>query len=232
MLTIRRSDERGHANHGWLDTYHTFSFATYRDPEHVHFRALRVINEDTVAPGQGFGTHPHNDMEILTYVLSGELAHRDSMGNGRVIRAGEVQGMSAGTGITHSEFNATQDTPVHLLQIWIMPHTKDVTPSYGEWIPDGREKQGWALVASETGEEGSIRIHQDAKMYVAVMDEGALLPLPFSPSRHGWLQVASGEVTLGTSRLRQGDGVAFSNAGDVLNVHASVASTLIFFDLS
>jgi quercetin 2,3-dioxygenase len=231
MLALRKKEARGHADHGWLDTYHTFSFADYRDPAHMGFRSLRVINEDRVEPGQGFGTHPHRDMEILTYVLEGQLAHRDSMGNGRVIQAGEVQGMSAGTGITHSEFNASKDQWVHLLQIWIMPHTKNVTPSYGEWLPDGSEKKGWALAASENGERGSIRIHQDAKMYVTVAEAGSILNLPIAPGRFGWLQVAKGSAEMGAQMLRAGDGVAFA-AGDADRVTMREAGELLLFDLA
>lgn len=231
MLVLRKSAERGHANHGWLDSYHTFSFATYRDPAHMGFRALRVINEDRVEPGEGFDTHPHQDMEILTYVLEGELAHRDSMGNGRTIKAGEVQGMSAGTGITHSEFNASDSKPVHLLQIWIIPHTKHVTPSYGEWFPDGSEKKGWVLAASEDGKNGSIKIHQDARMYVTVASSKTTLPLMLSPGRFGWVQVAKGSAQIAGHQLEAGDGVSFASA-DVDSMILGERSEALFFDLA
>lgn len=231
MLTLRKSEERGAADHGWLLARHSFSFAGYHDPAHMGFRSLRVINEDIVQPGQGFGTHPHNDMEILTYILSGQLQHRDSMGNGRVIKTGEVQGMSAGTGVTHSEFNASDSAPVHLLQIWIKPHTRGVAPSYAEWLPDGRQTQGWALVASETGEAGSIRIHQDAKLHLAVCDSAKSLPLPLPAGRFGWLQLAKGEATLRGKALRAGDGASFA-AGDVASVEAAKGAELLFFDLA
>lgn len=231
MIALRKAAERGHASHGWLDSYHTFSFADYHDRAHMGFRDLRVINEDTIAPGQGFGTHPHRDMEILTYVLSGELAHKDSMGNGRVVKAGEVQGMSAGTGITHSEFNASATKPCHLLQIWILPHTKDVTPAYGEWYPGGAEKTGWALAASGDGAEGSIRIQQDARMHVATPDAGRTLALITAPGRFGWLQVARGRAEVTGGRvLEAGDGLAFSS-GDIREVKALSASGLLWFDL-
>ncbi len=231
MFIIRRSGERGHVNHGWLDAYHTFSFASYHDPDHMGFRSLRVINEDTVAPGEGFDTHPHKDMEILTYIISGELAHRDSMGNGRTIKAGEVQGMSAGTGITHSEFNASDKTPVHLLQTWILPHTKHITPAYGEWYPGGKEKQGWALAASEDGAGGSIRIHQDARLYVSVSDTAHTLALPIAPERFGWLQVATGSADLAGERLAAGDGAAFSGNA-VKEILTSKNTSLLFFDMA
>jgi len=231
MITIRKSGERGHANHGWLDTYHTFSFADYHDPAHMGFRALRVINEDRIAAGEGFGTHPHRDMEILTYILEGQLQHRDSMGNGRVIQTGEVQGMSAGAGITHSEFNASRAEPCHLLQIWIMPHTKNVMPSYGEWKPVSKEK-GWILVASgEDGKGGSIRIHQDAKMHVATADKNETLEIPIAPGRFGWLQIAKGETELNGQRLNQGDGAAFSGS-DAKTLKVSQNGTFLLFDLA
>ena len=230
MLVVRTSKDRGHANHGWLDSYHTFSFASYRDPDHMGFKALRVINEDVVEPGKGFATHPHRDMEILTYVLSGQLAHKDSMGNGRTIKPGEVQGMSAGTGITHSEFNASQNEQVHLLQIWIQPHTKDVTPSYAEWLPNGNEREGWVLAASEHGEQGSIRIHQDAKMYVSVSDHNATLDVPLETGRFGWLQVAKGSVAIDDNMFEAGDGISFS-AGDIENIKTTAGTELLLFDL-
>jgi len=231
VLSVRRSPERGHANHGWLDSYHTFSFANYHDPAHMGFRALRVINEDRIEAGQGFPTHPHRDMEIITYMLEGELAHRDSMGNGRVIKTGEVQGMSAGIGITHSEFNASKQNPAHLLQIWIMPHTKNVTPSYGEWLPDGAEKKGWTLVASEDGAGGSIRIHQDAKVYITALDKGAALDIPITPKRYGWLQVAKGSIKLGNETLQAGDGASFAG-GDVKSLQMLSAGKALLFDLA
>jgi redox-sensitive bicupin YhaK (pirin superfamily) len=231
MFALRRSEERGHANHGWLDSYHTFSFADYYDPAHMGFRALRVINEDRIEAAQGFGTHPHRDMEIITYMLEGELQHKDSMGNGRIIRRGEVQGMSAGTGITHSEFNASAEKPAHLLQIWIMPHTKNVTPSYGEWLPSGAEKKGWTLVASENGESGSIRIHQDAKLYLAVAESPRRLELPIAAGRFGWLQIAKGEAEINGQALHAGDGAAFSG-GDAAAVQLTTPGELLLFDLA
>jgi redox-sensitive bicupin YhaK (pirin superfamily) len=231
MLTIRRSGERGHANHGWLDSYHTFSFADYHDPAHMGFRALRVINEDRIEAAQGFGTHPHRDMEIITYMLEGELQHKDSMGNGRVIKRGEVQGMSAGTGITHSEFNASDRNPAHLLQIWIMPHTKGVTPSYGEWLPDGSEKNGWKLVASENGEAGSIRIHQDAKLYLTVAGQPKTTDLPIAKGRYGWLQLAKGEAEINGQKLWAGDGVSF-HGGDATALRLTTPGEVLLFDLA
>jgi redox-sensitive bicupin YhaK (pirin superfamily) len=231
MITIRKGNDRGHANHGWLDSYHTFSFAGYHDPAHMGFRALRVINDDRIAAAEGFGTHPHRDMEILTYMLDGELAHKDSMGNGRVIRSGEVQGMSAGSGVTHSEFNASKFEEAHLLQVWIMPHTKNVAPSYGEWLPDGAEKDGWALTASEDGANGSIRIHQDAKLYVATPEAGKVLAMPIAKGRYGWLQIGKGEIELDGQRLEAGDGVAFSG-GDITALTATKDSAMLLFDLA
>jgi len=230
MITLRKSNERGHANHGWLDSYHTFSFADYHDPAHMHFRALRVINDDRIAAAQGFGTHPHNNMEILTYMLDGELAHRDSMGNGRTIRTGEVQGMSAGTGITHSEFNASQDKPAHLLQIWIMPDTKGITPAYGEWLPDGSEKKGWALAASPDGAGDSIIIQQDARMYVATPAAGQSLEIPIGAGRYGWLQIGTGSAELDGQKLEAGDGVSFSG-GEAKNLKILSESKILLFDL-
>lgn len=231
MLHIRRGAERGHANHGWLDSFHTFSFADYHDPAFMGFRSLRVINEDRVEPDQGFDTHPHRNMEIITYVLSGELSHKDSMGNGRVIKAGEVQGMSAGTGVTHSEFNASKDKPVHLLQIWIQPHTRGVNPSYSEWLPDGQEKLGWVQVASENGKSGGVPIHQDARLYVCVVERAKDLPVAIDPKRYGWLQVAKGEAEIAGEKLVAGDGAAFS--GDAVSqIKAQKGTELLLFDLA
>src|SRR5712691_2174186 len=184
MMKIRKADERGHAEHGWLDTYHTFSFADYYDPQWMGFRSLRVINDDLVMPGMGFGTHPHHDMEIITYILSGSLEHKDSMGNGRVIRAGELQYMAAGTGVLHSEFNPSPTEPVHLLQIWIVPDKKGLQPRYaektGSQLPGGRLN----LVASKTGRDGSIAINQDADLYLAKLSAGDEVSHSLRPNRH------------------------------------------------
>jgi redox-sensitive bicupin YhaK (pirin superfamily) len=229
MFQIRKANDRGHANHGWLDSWHTFSFADYYDPAHMGFRALRVINDDRIAEGQGFGTHPHRDMEIITYMLEGELAHKDSMGNGRVIKTGEVQGMSAGTGITHSEFNPSPTNGTHLLQIWIMPHTKNVTPAYGEHTP--AKSGNWELVASESGAGGTIKIHQDAKMFVAVSDKDNILPLNIPPERFGWIQMATGFGELNGNKLEAGDGVAFSG-DEVKQLKAAAGSKILLFDLA
>ena len=230
MFEIRKSAERGHANHGWLNAKHSFSFADYYDPARMGFRALRVINEDVIAPAQGFGIHPHRDMEIITYILDGELAHKDSMGNGRIIKTGEVQGMSAGTGITHSEFNASEAKPCHLLQIWIMPHTKNVTPSYSEWTKAGNKNE-WQLVASEQGQGGVISIHQDAKMLVAVIDKETSLPIIIAPNRFGWLQIAKGSAEINGNKLAAGDGVSFSG-DDVKEIKATAGSEFLLFDLA
>ena len=230
MFEIRKSGERGMASHGWLDSKHSFSFADYYDPARMGFRALRVINEDVIAPAQGFGTHPHRDMEIITYILEGELAHKDSMGNGETIRAGEVQGMSAGTGITHSEFNASKEKPCHLLQIWIMPHTKNVTPSYGECVLSGKKNE-WQLVASETGQGGSISIHQDAKMLAAVIDKETSLPINIDHDRFGWLQIAKGSAEINGNKLVAGDAAAFSG-DEVKQLTANSGSEFLLFDLA
>ena len=229
MLEIRRVNDRGCADHGWLNAKHSFSFADYYDPAYMGFRALRVINEDIIAPTQGFGTHPHRDMEILTYILDGELTHKDSMGNGRVIKTGEVQGMSAGNGITHSEFNASSNKPCHLLQIWIMPHTKNVIPSYSEWLSSGKKNE-WQLVASEQGQGGSITIHQDAKLLVAVADKEITLPITITPNRFGWLQIAKGTVKVGDIELVAGDGASFLG-DEVRNLTATAGSEVLLFDL-
>lgn len=230
MITIRKGSDRGHANHGWLESWHSFSFADYRDPNHVHYRSLRVINEDIIQAGEGFGTHPHNDMEIITYVLSGALAHKDSMGNGSTITPGNVQAMSAGTGITHSEFNALKDAPTHLLQIWIMPDTKDVTPSYSEYTPDGKEKNGWCIVASERGKEGGVAIHQDARLYLTKMDAGQERDIHIPDTRHGYMHVATGEIQLGNEIYVAGDAVIFDSTENVTAI-ATQPSELLLFDL-
>ena len=234
MIAVRPANQRGHFNHGWLDTYHTFSFDQYRDPKHVHFRALRVINEDTVAPGRGFGMHPHENMEIITYVLSGALEHRDSLGTGEVIRPGDGQRMSAGTGILHSEFNPSPSEPVHLLQIWIIPDKDklDSKPSYEQNPFAEEEKRGrWRLIASPTGEQGSVTIQADAKLLVTKLAAGEGLPVSLNPGRHGWLQIAKGSATLNGTQLKQGDGAAI-NDENALNLTANEDAEVLLFDLA
>jgi hypothetical protein len=230
MSTLRKAADRGHFNHGWLDTFHTFSFGAYLDRAHMGFRSIRVINEDVVAPNTGFSTHAHNDMEIITYVISGALAHKDSMGNGSTIFPGHVQTMSAGTGITHSEFNASETEPVHLLQMWIMPNAKGVTPAYAEWNPPAELPGGWTAVASGMGDAGAAYIHQDARLLLAKPQAGEALPLPIAEGRYGWLQVARGSVRVGELVLAAGDGLAFA-AEEYASVVAEEASTLLLFDV-
>ncbi|PQO33808.1 pirin family protein [Blastopirellula marina] len=232
MIQVRKSADRGHANHGWLDTYHTFSFSSYQDRNHVHFRALRVMNEDRVEPGQGFGTHPHNDMEIVTYVLEGALEHKDSMGNGEVLRPGEFQRMTAGTGITHSEFNPSETEPVHLYQIWLFPDRKGHTPSYEQKrFPDEQLHNRLRVVASPDAEEGSLAIHQDAKIFLSKLDAGASLEQPLAESRHAWLQVLRGSVTLNGVPLSTSDGAAVSDER-LLKIEANDAAEIMLFDLA
>ncbi len=229
MLTLRPSDQRGHFNHGWLDTYHTFSFADYYDPRNMGFRTLRVINDDRVAPGRGFGTHPHRDMEIITYVLEGALEHRDSMGNGSVIRPGDVQRMSAGTGVTHSEYNPSATEPVHLLQIWLHPKRAGIPPSYEQKHFSLEERRGgFRVIASPDGERGSVTINQDAKLMAAVLEEGETVTHEFAEGRSGWLHVASGSVKLGMQVLRAGDGVAIEDEKSLDVVGAERAEVLLF----
>ena len=228
MMTIRKANERGHANHGWLDSYFTFSFADYYDPRFMGFRSLRVINDDTVSPGAGFDTHPHRDMEILTVVLDGALEHKDSMGHGRVIRPGEVQYMAAGTGILHSEFNPSATEPVHLLQIWILPDKKGLKPAYAEKsfkkAPTGRLN----LVASKSGRDGSIAINQDADLFLAKFTGGENVTHPLKPNRHAWLHVARGEVTVNGQALAAGDGAAVSQETELKLTAAKPAEALLF----
>ncbi len=232
MIQVRKSADRGHANHGWLDTYHTFSFAGYQDRNHVHFRALRVMNEDRVEPGQGFGTHPHNDMEIVTYVLEGALEHKDSMGNGEVLRPGEFQRMTAGTGITHSEFNPSDTEPVHLYQIWLFPDRKGHTPSYEQKrFPDDQLHNRLRVVASPDAEEGSLSIHQDAKIYLSKLEAGTSLEQPIAQSRHAWLQVLRGSVTLNGTPLGTSDGAAVSDER-LLKIEANDTAEIMLFDLA
>ncbi len=232
MITVRASEQRGHFNHGWLDTYHTFSFADYHDPEHMHFRALRVINEDVVAPGQGFGTHPHRDMEIITYVLDGALEHRDSLGNGSIIRPGDGQRMSAGSGILHSEFNPSPMDPVHLLQIWILPEQKGLEPSYEQKAFAPEDKQGkWKVIAERMPAEGAVKIHQDVKLSVASLEAGEQITYLLAKGRHAWLQIARGSVTLNGTALKQGDGAAVSQESE-LTIAAGQAAEVLLFDLA
>src|SRR6266849_9591665 len=227
MITIRKSEERAHFDHGWLDTYHTFSFADYNDPKWMGFRTLRVINEDRVQPGVGFGRHGHRDMEIVTLVMSGELAHQDSMGNGSVIRRGDVQRMSAGTGVLHSEMNPSKDKPAHLFQIWILPERHGITPSYEQkTFSDDERRNVLKLVASHDGRDGSVTIQQDAALYSAIVD--GPLTHTFSPGRHGWLQVAQGEVDINGQKLTAGDGAAISGESEVT---INGRGEILFFDL-
>jgi len=229
-MKIRKANERGHANHGWLDTYHTFSFADYYDPQWMGFRSLRVINDDLVMPGMGFGTHPHRDMEIITYILSGSLEHKDSMGNGRVIRTGEFQYMAAGTGVRHSEFNPSGEEAVHLLQIWILPDAQGVTPRYAEKSLADATSGEWHLVASKTGRNGSIAIHQDAELSLARLDAGSHIAYELAPGRHGWIHIAEGEVSLNGQRLEAGDAAILTEAGK-LDLQAEKSSQVLAFDL-
>jgi redox-sensitive bicupin YhaK (pirin superfamily) len=229
MIHIRKSQERGHANHGWLDTYFTFSFADYYDPKHVQFRTLRVLNDDRVAAGAGFPEHPHRDMEIITYVLEGALAHRDSMGNGSVIRPGDVQYMSAGTGVTHSEFNASKSEPAHLLQIWMLPEKKGLKPVYGQKNFADSEKRGkLRLVASPDGHDGSVRISQDNELYATVLGKGESVRHELKPDRHAYVQVARGSVKLNGTELQEGDGAAISAEKAVELTGVKNAEVLLF----
>jgi redox-sensitive bicupin YhaK (pirin superfamily) len=230
-MTIRRANERGHANHGWLDTHHTFSFADYHDPNWMGFRTLRVINDDTVAGGAGFGTHSHRDMEIITYVLSGALQHRDSMGHEAVLRRGDVQRISAGTGIAHSEFNHSTVDPVHFLQIWILPERKGVTPTYAERSYDESvADRPLLLVASREGRDDSVVIHQDADVWLARLGSGQTAAHALNPGRHAWVHVAEGEIHLNGETLRAGDGAAISGAA-TLNVASEYPAQALIFDL-
>lgn len=231
MRMIRKANERGHAEHGWLDTYHTFSFADYYDPNWMGFRSLRVINDDLVMPGMGFGTHQHRDMEIITYVLSGALEHKDSMGNGRIIRPGEVQYMAAGTGIQHSEFNPSKDEAVHLLQIWIVPERRGLKPRYAEKSLATAPKGQFNLVVSQSGREGSLGINQDADLYVARLEAGNEASHHLKSARHAWVHVAEGEVKFNGDTLKTGDALALSDEPGVKLV-ATKPSQVLLFDLN
>jgi len=229
MLTLRKNTDRGHADHGWLNSWHTFSFAGYHDSEHMGFGDLRVINDDRVQPGQGFGTHGHRDMEIITYVLDGALEHKDSMGNGSVIRPGDVQRMSAGRGVRHSEFNASRSEPVHLLQIWIEPNVSGIDPGYEEKHFSDDEKRGrLRLIASADGRDGSVVIHQNAQVYAALLDGADTVTHPLAAGRKAYAHVARGTVTVNGERLSGGDGVRISNESSIVFSDASDAEILLF----
>jgi hypothetical protein len=231
MTTIRRSEDRGHAAHGWLDTYHTFSFADYHDPKWMGFRSLRVINDDLVSPGMGFGTHPHRDMEIITYILSGKLQHRDSMGNGRIIQAGDIQYMAAGTGVQHSEFNPSSDEAVRLLQIWILPDHRGAAPRYAEKSLGNAASGVLHRITSKTGQNDSIAINQDADLWIAKLESGQRIRHPLATGRHAWVHVAEGEVVLDGTRLKSGDAAAISNEM-AIELTANSASQVLLFDLN
>ena len=231
MMKLRKSNERGHAKHGWLDTYHTFSFADYYDPQWMGYRSLRVINDDLVMPGMGFGTHPHRDMEIITYILRGALEHKDSMGNGRVIRAGELQYMSAGSGVRHSEFNPSKDEAVHLLQIWIQPDQAGVTPRYAEKKLQDAPTGKLHLMTSKTGRDGSIAIHQDADLWLAKLEAGQNVSHSLAKNRHAWVHVAEGEVSIEWQNAHGGDAVGVDGESK-LQLTATKQSQVLLFDLN
>lgn len=232
MLTIRKAEDRGHANHGWLNTYHTFSFANYYEPNHMGFRALRVINEDRVSPGNGFGTHGHRDMEIITYVLEGALEHKDGIGTGSVIQPGEVQRMSAGTGILHSEFNHSKTELVHFLQIWLLPEREGLSPSYEQRNFSPAKTPGKLhLVAARDGRDNAITVHQDVDLYAAVLEPGSRVSHSLKPQRHAWVQVARGAITLNGLSLDKGDGAAISEETDVV-IEATTDAEILLFDLA
>jgi quercetin 2,3-dioxygenase len=232
MLSIRLAQERGHANHGWLDSFHSFSFGDYYDPEHMSFRNLRVINEDRVAPGKGFGTHPHRDMEIISYVIEGAIEHRDSIGNGSVIRPGDVQRMSAGTGITHSEFNPSETEAVHFLQIWVVPEQTGLAPSYEQKEFDTLEKQGrLRLVASQDGRENSVVVHQDVNIYATVLAAQESVQLDLQTDRYYWVQVVRGKVMVNGQAVSAGDAIALSQESQ-LSLTGQQETEVLVFDLA
>jgi len=231
MITVRKSEDRGHFDHGWLDTRHTFSFAGYHDERFMGFRGLRVVNEDRVEAGQGFGRHGHRDMEILSYVLAGALAHEDSTGGGGVLRPGDVQRMSAGRGVMHSEFNGSKHEPVHFLQIWLLPGERGLAPSYEQrFFAEGERRGKLRLVASPDQAEGSLALHADARVFASLLGDGEEVSLPLAPGRHAWVQVARGEVTVNGTALRAGDGAALSEEAEVVvrGVGKGPAELLLF----
>ena len=231
MISLRKFNERGHFDHGWLNTYHTFSFDQYYDPRYMGFRDLRVINEDFVAPGRGFPKHGHRDMEIITYILEGGLKHEDSMGNGSVIRPGDVQRMSAGTGVRHSEHNASPVERVHLLQIWILPHTIDLEPSYEQKAFSDDERRGQLrLIASEDGRDGSVTVHQDVSLFASILEDGQEVMREMDPMRHAWIQVARGAISVNGEKASQGDGVVITGESQ-LTIKAEEPGEILLFDL-
>jgi redox-sensitive bicupin YhaK (pirin superfamily) len=231
MLMLRRSEDRGQIDHGWLNARHSFSFGNYHDSDHMGFRVLRVINEDVIAPGQGFGTHPHQDMEILTYVIEGALEHKDNLGNGSVIRPGDVQWMSAGTGVQHSEFNPSQDEPTHLLQIWILPDRDGRRPDYAEKHFPPRDRQDrLRLVASADGADGSLRWGQDVRLYASLLSAGSTVDVGLPPNRHAWVQVVRGDLDVNGQSLRSGDAAGVSDETQ-LNLKAREDCEFLVFDL-
>jgi redox-sensitive bicupin YhaK (pirin superfamily) len=232
MITLRRSAERGHIDHGWLDTYHSFSFGDYHDQDHMGFRDLRVINDDRVAAGQGFGTHGHRDMEILTYMLEGALQHKDSMGNGSVIRPGDVQRMTAGTGVMHSEFNPSRDEAAHLLQIWVLPERRNLQPGYEQKAFSVADRRGQLrLLASRDGRDGSVSWHQDVDLYGTLLAPGERVSRELRLGRHAWVHVARGEVVLNGTALATGDAAAFSGE-PALDMTATTDAEVLVFDLA
>jgi redox-sensitive bicupin YhaK (pirin superfamily) len=233
MIQLRPAHERGHARHGWLESQHSFSFAEYYDPAHMGFRGLRVINEDRVAPGKGFGTHSHRDMEILSYVLEGALQHRDSMGTGSVIQPGDVQRMSAGSGVAHSEFNASREEPVHFLQIWLMPAQRGIAPSYEQKSFSDAEKSGLLrLVASPDARDGSLSLHADARVYAGQFREGQRAELALEPGRHAWVQLARGTLRVNGTELSAGDGLALSDESSLRIEGTGAEGEVLVFDLA
>lgn len=229
MITPRKARERGHANHGWLDSWHTFSFADYHDPDEMGFSVLRVINDDRIAPAAGFGTHPHRDMEILTYVLEGGVAHKDSMGNGSIIRPGEVQRMSAGTGVTHSEFNAEQDRTTRLLQIWILPGRRGLPPSYEQKAFPEAEKRGrLRLVADGNGTDGAVTVHQDVRLHVGLFDGDESAAMPLAAGRRAYVHVARGSIEVNSKPVADGDGLKIENEAQLQFAKGEKAEVLVF----
>ena len=232
MISVRPAAERGHADHGWLDTRHTFSFASYHDPRYMGFRSLRVINEDRVKPAEGFGTHAHRDMEILTWVLEGALEHKDSMGNGSVIRPGDLQRMSAGTGVTHSEFNPSREAPVHFLQIWLLPRERGLPPGYEQKrFPQEARRGRLRLIAAGDGREGAVTIHQDAEVWTALLEPGESVRHRLAPGRYAWVHVARGALSLNGSTLGAGDGAAVSDES-ALEITSAAGAEVLLFDLT